>query len=202
MGRHAHRQRQRAFGTGGFTGGARTFNGLFVPGDNHLARRIVVHRRDHLPFGRLFTGFGDSGVVQTDNRGHGAGTFRYGFLHEFTTQLNQANGISETDNARAYQRGVFAEAVTRQQRWRFAALLLPDAVQRHGGGEQRRLSLPGLIQFFCRALLRQRPQIVTQRCGSFTEGLFNDRPGGSHFGQHAYGLRALPREHKCELRHV
>lgn len=25
---------------------------------------------------------------------------------------------------------------------------------------------------------------------------------GSHFGQHAYGLRALPREHKCELRHV
>ncbi len=36
------------------TGGARTFNGSLCPAIT-TARRIVVHRRDHLPFGRLFT---------------------------------------------------------------------------------------------------------------------------------------------------
>jgi hypothetical protein len=45
----------------------------------------------------------------------------------------------------------------------------------NGCGEQRRLRLPGFVQFFSRALLSERPEIITQGVRRFTESLFDNR---------------------------
>ena len=50
-------------------------------------------------------------------------------MHEFTTQFDQTYCISKGDHTCTYQRRVFTQAVTREQRWRFTALLLPWSIK-------------------------------------------------------------------------
>ena len=88
--------------------------------------------------------------VQTDDGRHGAGAFRYGFLHGQTTQLNQFDRIGKIERATAHQRRVLTQAVTRHHGRGCPTLLLPQAPQGDRGGQQRWLGAPGLVQIFNR----------------------------------------------------
>ena len=61
--------------------------------DDHLTRRIVVDRRDHLGGRRLRTTAFDLGVVKAHHRRHGADTCRYRRLHVSTAPTHELDGI-------------------------------------------------------------------------------------------------------------
>ncbi|MNH34119.1 hypothetical protein D3C79_946920 [compost metagenome] len=73
-------------------------------------------------------------------------------------------------------------------------LLLPQAPQGDGGGQQRGLGAPGLVQILGRTVQHQAEQIITQDLARLGEGLFNHDVLLGQLGQHADALGALSRE--------
>ena len=78
-----------------------------------------------------------------------------------------------------------------------AVLGQPQAPQRHGGGEDRRLGLVGLVQLLFGAILGQRPEVITQRLGSLGERIKHQALLRADLTQHAERLRTLTGEDEC-----
>jgi len=107
--------------------------------------------------------------------------------------------VTQGQRTGRHQGGVFAEAVASQDGRLGATHGAPGTPDADAGGQQGRLRVFGTVEHFLRTALRQRPQVDTGAVGGFREGLADLRVQLGQFGQHAQRLRALAREHECEI---
>ena len=138
-------------------------------------------------------------VLGAKHRSHGADASRSGFLHQLAAQAHQVGTVMQRQRTGGDQRGVFAQAVPGQHGRLRAMGGLPGTPDADAGGQQRRLRVFGAVEHFLRTTLRQRPQVDTGAIGGFREGRADLRVQLGQFGEHAQRLRALAREHECEI---
>ena len=193
MRRHGDRQRQCTLGAGLFHQHVGTLDGLFVAGDDHLARRVEVDRGDHLSLRRFFAVGGDGVIVQPDDGGHGTGAFRHGFLHGQTTQLDQFDRIGKGQCTAAHQGGVLTQAVASHH----GGVAPPCCCHRRHSATEA-VSKAGWVRQVLfrssRTIHHQGKQVITQHLARLGEGLLDHGMLFGQLGQHADGLGALSRK--------
>ena len=195
---HGNRQRQGALRTPllGLRHAAQD-RGL-VAGDHHLAGRIEIDRLQHLALGRLGTHGAYPGVIQAEDRRHGAHSLRHRGLHGLSAQAHEANGGGEVDSAGTGEGGVFAQTMTRHERGYGTATRQPEAIERHPGGKHGRLGVHCLIKHVRGARGHQIPEIEAQHGGGLGESVAQQRLVAIS-GHHGHRLRALAGEYECEF---
>ena len=99
MERRRNRQRLGHLGATRLAGFHCPLDCALVTGNHGLAVGIEIHRLDDFTLRRFGTGGGDTGIVQAEYGGHGAGADRHRLLHGCGAQANQRHRILEIDDA-------------------------------------------------------------------------------------------------------
>ena len=114
-----NRQRQSPFRPSRFGQNTSPLNGLTMPGNNHLRRRIKIDRFDDRGFAvRLRVGAGlvadrqYCGILKAQNSRHGPRPDRNRILHCASANPDQSNGICQVQRACRHQRRVLTEAMS------------------------------------------------------------------------------------------
>ncbi|MNY37542.1 hypothetical protein D3C86_1721120 [compost metagenome] len=81
-----------------------------------------------------------------------------------------------------------------------ATLGLPQAPQGHGGRQNGRLGLVGLVELFGRAVLGQRPEVIAESGRGFGKRLADRAVLCAQLGEHADRLGALAGKNESEGR--
>ena len=99
-------------------------------------------------------------------------------------QLDQLDCIGKRKTASSHESGIFTKTVACNESRLRAVFSLPKTPDRNGSSENGRLSHVGLVQMFFRAVLGQRPEVITERLGGLTEGVPDQRLLGAKLGEH------------------
>src|SRR3990167_6263278 len=196
--RHANRQRHRALGATRLARLNSALDGSSAAGDHHLTRGIEIPRADHSPLRSLGASRQYISIFQTENRCHAALPGWNSLLHQLAAMLNQLDRSGQRQTTGGNQRRVLTQAVPGDKRRTRGALSKPGTTKRNRSGEDRRLSLVGLIELFFRTLLSQRPEVITKGFGSLGEGFEDQRSLRTMLGEHAERLGTLTWKDECE----
>src|SRR5262245_43750352 len=200
MERRAHLERHRAFCAARLAFINRAFDSLFVAGDDDLFGRVKIRRRADLASGRRLASFSDFRRVNSQDRRHRANADRNYFLHQLAAKANQSSRVTQTKSAGRDQRGVFAEAVARDE-IRFYAFFKKNARRGDGHRQDRRLGVRRELQILFRAVKAKLAQTESQRLIGFGECVAR---GGEVFSQvapHSDALGTLTWKDECEFAH-
>ena len=119
---------------------------------------------------RFRAGFANLVVVQIENRRHGAGSDRNGFLHGSRAQTHERHRIRQGKNSCRHQRRVFTQAVPGDNGRLSTTVGQPEAVGGDGRRQHQRLRVDRLSQQLGWPLGDKLPQILIQRPGGLVEG--------------------------------
>ena len=161
-----HRQQHAALRAAAALASAdRALDRLAVAGDHDLARRVEVHRLDHLrPAPPRAHAARDGVVVAAQDRRHRAPPCRHRLLHRLRAKAHQRHRVGE---ARARPRRPAPCIRPGCGRRRPPASARPRArharYSRDAGGQHHRLRVDRQVERLRRAVRHQRPQVVAQR---------------------------------------
>jgi hypothetical protein len=166
--------------------------------DDHLTRRVEIHRLDHATLRGLVTDGHHVGIVQAQHCSHGSCARRHRFFHRLAPKSHQRDRHRELEHPRCDQCRELAEAVPGNDGWVLPAPRGPEPCRGEARRQHRGLGVFGGVQPFLRAFLHEVPQVVAEHGRGFIERIADDRVGAREAGEHADRLGSLTREHKCE----
>ncbi len=174
---------------------AELVHGSLCPGHDDLARAVVVRGPDSVD---LRTELLDDGVVETEDRGHGAVAHAGRLVHRQAAFANQGDRLGDVERARRRQRRELADRVADDE-----VGVQPSHVQRREDGEarrdERRLLDVRADELVERRLEAQALEIEPGGLAPFAKDLHRL---GHRFGDlatHAHLERALSGEAECDL---
>ena len=167
-----------------------------LTGNDHLPRRIEVHRFHHAALRGFGTGRFDIRVLEPEQCRHRASAQWHGFLHDLAAKTHQLHAGGKIDGLGGHQCGELSEAVARHDAWHGTTAFVPQAPGRNARGEHGWLGPLGGVQILDGSLLAQLPQVIAQNFRRLIEGRANAGRFAGQFGHHANGLGTLAGEHK------
>ena len=201
MERRGHRQQHAALDPVRLHQRNRALDRSAVAGQHDLPRIVVVGDRADLTFRRSGGQRRCLLDIRAEQRTHRAHTHRHGGLHGLTAQAQQPRGIGERKRPGGAQRGIFAQAVARDElrlvRERKAAFLFEHAQHGNGIGHDRGLGIGGERQRILGPAGHQREEVLLQRIIDFLKHFARGGAGGGKLCPHTDFLTALPRKNKC-----
>src|SRR5690606_22165714 len=133
------------------------------------------------------------GVVQPEDRRHGARALAPALLHQLTPPPDRAQRVGEGQAARRNVRGELAQRMARGA-GDVAEEVLDGAKRRDRVDEDRRLRVARRGQLVLRSLVAQAGEGEAQDVVGLLEGLPRRRRAGDEVTAHPHELRTLPRE--------
>ena len=144
--------------------------------------------------------------IGAEQCGHRALADRDSGLHRPTAQFEQPGSIRQRESARGAERGIFAEAVTRDEISLFckrdAALAFEHAKDGYGVGHDRRLRVFGEHQLVLGPFAHYAAKVLAQRLVHLFEDLARSGACVGKVCAHAHFLAALSRKYESAHPHL
>ena len=115
----------------------RALDRIGVTGNHCLIRRIQIRGRANFAFRGALADIGDHGGRKPHDRGHRTFTGGHRFLHIFAALVHHFDGIGKFQRASGNQRGIFAQAMTRDKIGS-NAFFFQHAIRRHRAASESR----------------------------------------------------------------
>ena len=182
----------------------RAIDRRLVAREHDLTRIVIVGDGADLALGRRLGQRLRLVDVGAEQRAHRAHAHRHRRLHRLAAQLEQPRGVGQAERAHGAERGIFAQAVARDEIGLGgeidAAVLLQHPQHRDGMRHDRRLRVGGERQDVLGAFAHDRREPLAERVVDFLEDLARGDAGFGELRAHAHLLATLSREYECPHR--